>query len=404
MAPGPRPWRWPRPSRIPMWSPSRCTGAGWPRRCSARSTGKGDQYPPGPWRRSRRAGAHVRARIADRGAGVLPRPVAQGPPPQAQAAATRHRRPVADRRAPAASCTPPPTTPRVRRADRRGRRRRSPLKRVTAATASRLGGSAGHQVRGKGARRGQRGRRTGWEKRPGMSITERSSRRGADPGTSSVLLVWDAPTSTWASAPSSRRPSDGRTPAPIRRAGPLAAESHPPGRCPPPTRASPWSRRPPFSPISPLVVPTLSGHGSRHCVTWVLRYSPNPKIDDRLTSTSTCSTTFALRRDEGLAGLLVASADGRRFRRAAGGHRPCRYPCSSASDLANMRAWALASDTLEFVDLEDIPGVFREPLPRIGLDSLPEQGAWLQPFRPLSSLLTLVCDRTRRGARRLVKC
>ncbi|MCE9514955.1 MAG: NYN domain-containing protein, partial [Mycobacterium sp.] len=31
---------------------------------------------------------------------------------------------------------------------------------------------------------------------------------------------------------------------------------------------------------------------------------------------------------------------------------------------------------------------FREPLPRIGLDSLPEHGAWLQPFRPLSSLLT----------------
>ena len=51
-------------------------------------------------------------------------------------------------------------------------------------------------------------------------------------------------------------------------------------------------------------------------------------------------------------------------------------------------SWALASDTLEFVDLEDIPGVFREPLPRIGLDSLPERGAWLQPFRPLSSLLT----------------
>ncbi len=51
-------------------------------------------------------------------------------------------------------------------------------------------------------------------------------------------------------------------------------------------------------------------------------------------------------------------------------------------------SWALASDSLEFVDLEDIPGVFREPLPRIGLDSLPEHGAWLQPFRPLSSLLT----------------
>ena len=51
-------------------------------------------------------------------------------------------------------------------------------------------------------------------------------------------------------------------------------------------------------------------------------------------------------------------------------------------------SWAVASETLEFVDLEEIPGVFREPLPRISLDNLPEEGAWLQPFRPLSSLLS----------------
>ena len=37
--------------------------------------------------------------------------------------------------------------------------------------------------------------------------------------------------------------------------------------------------------------------------------------------------------------------------------------------------------------LEDIPGVFREPLPRVSLESLPDEGAWLQPFRPLSALL-----------------
>lgn len=43
-------------------------------------------------------------------------------------------------------------------------------------------------------------------------------------------------------------------------------------------------------------------------------------------------------------------------------------------------SWALASVTLKFV-------VFRESLPRIGLDSLPAQGAWLRLFRPLSSLL-----------------
>ena len=49
--------------------------------------------------------------------------------------------------------------------------------------------------------------------------------------------------------------------------------------------------------------------------------------------------------------------------------------------------WALSTDGLEFTDLEEIPGVFREPLPRIGLDSLPDDGAWLTPFRPLRALL-----------------
>lgn len=96
---------------------------------------------------------------------------------------------------------------------------------------------------------------------------------------------------------------------------------------------------------------------------------------------------IALRRSEGLAAVLVASADGQAFR------LPLEEIAHSGTPVSVLgfrehASWALASDTLEFVDLEDIPGVFREPLPRIGLDSLPEQGAWLQPFRPLSSLLT----------------
>lgn len=43
---------------------------------------------------------------------------------------------------------------------------------------------------------------------------------------------------------------------------------------------------------------------------------------------------------------------------------------------------------LTFVDLEDVDGVFREPLPRVSLENLPAEGAWLQPFRPLSTLLS----------------
>ena len=96
---------------------------------------------------------------------------------------------------------------------------------------------------------------------------------------------------------------------------------------------------------------------------------------------------IAAHRAGGLASVLVASADGQAFR------APLEELASSGTPATVLgfrehASWALASDSLEFVDLEEIPGVFREPLPRIGLDSLPEHGAWLQPFRPLSSLLT----------------
>jgi putative heme uptake system protein len=112
-----------------------------------------------------------------------------------------------------------------------------------------------------------------------------------------------------------------------------------------------------------------------------------PKVDDDSDVDADMLNHLALRRSEGLAGVLVASADGQAFK------QPLEEIAREgiAVQVLGFRehaSWALASDTLEFVDLEDIPGVFREPLPRIGLDSLPEQGAWLQPFRPLSSLLT----------------
>jgi putative heme uptake system protein len=93
------------------------------------------------------------------------------------------------------------------------------------------------------------------------------------------------------------------------------------------------------------------------------------------------------RREEGLAALVVASADGQAFR------QPLEEVARDGIGVQVIgfrehSSWALASDALDFVDLEDIEGVFREPLPRISLDSLPDQGAWLQPFRPLSALLT----------------
>ena len=112
-----------------------------------------------------------------------------------------------------------------------------------------------------------------------------------------------------------------------------------------------------------------------------------PKIDEDSDVDSDMLAHIALRRSEGLAGVLVASADGQAFKQPLEEIAREGIPVQVLG-FREHASWALASDTLVFVDLEDIPGVFREPLPRIGLDSLPEQGAWLQPFRPLSSLLT----------------
>ncbi|MCI4673836.1 NYN domain-containing protein [Candidatus Mycolicibacterium alkanivorans] len=112
-----------------------------------------------------------------------------------------------------------------------------------------------------------------------------------------------------------------------------------------------------------------------------------PKVDEDSDVDSDMLAHIALRREEGLAAVLVASADGQAFRAPLEEIARSGVP-TQVLGFREHASWALASDTLEFVDLEDIPGVFREPLPRIGLDSLPEQGAWLQPFRPLSALLT----------------
>ena len=112
-----------------------------------------------------------------------------------------------------------------------------------------------------------------------------------------------------------------------------------------------------------------------------------PKVDEDSDVDADMLAHIDLRREQGLAALLVASADGQAFRTPLEDIARSGIPVSVLG-FREHASWALASDSLEFVDLEDIPHVFREPLPRIGLDSLPEQGAWLQPFRPLSSLLT----------------
>ncbi|NLE80055.1 MAG: NYN domain-containing protein [Rhodococcus sp.] len=111
-----------------------------------------------------------------------------------------------------------------------------------------------------------------------------------------------------------------------------------------------------------------------------------PKVDEDSDVDSDMLEHIALRRGEGLAGVMVASADGQAFREPLEDIAAAGIPVQVLG-FREHASWAVASEVLEFVDLEDITGVFREPLPRVSLETLPDEGAWLQPFRPLSALL-----------------
>ncbi|WP_165243127.1 NYN domain-containing protein [Corynebacterium lizhenjunii] len=87
-----------------------------------------------------------------------------------------------------------------------------------------------------------------------------------------------------------------------------------------------------------------------------------------------------------LTGLTVASADGQNFQELIEELIAESIPVTVLG-FREHASWAVSHPDIEFVDLEDIEGVFREPLPRISLDNLPEEGAWLAPLRPLTALV-----------------
>ncbi|MDK8511740.1 NYN domain-containing protein [Corynebacterium bovis] len=111
-----------------------------------------------------------------------------------------------------------------------------------------------------------------------------------------------------------------------------------------------------------------------------------PKLTDDSDVDPDMLAHIRARHEEGtLAGVVVASADGQNFRLPL--EELAQEMPVTVIGFHEHATWAVDNEHLEFVDLEDIPDVFREPLPRVNLDSLPEGGAWLQPFRPLSALM-----------------
>jgi putative heme uptake system protein len=85
--------------------------------------------------------------------------------------------------------------------------------------------------------------------------------------------------------------------------------------------------------------------------------------------------------------LVVFSGDGRNFAEPleALARAGTQVTVVAFSEVAG---YAIGSDLLEFIDIEDVPGAFAVPLDRVRLDALPPDGAWLRPTRSLRDFVS----------------
>jgi uncharacterized protein len=85
--------------------------------------------------------------------------------------------------------------------------------------------------------------------------------------------------------------------------------------------------------------------------------------------------------------LVVFSGDGRNFA------EPLEELVRQGTEVvvvafSEVAGYAISSELLQFIDIEDVPGAFTEPLDRVRLDALPADGAWLRPTRSLRDFVS----------------
>ena len=109
---------------------------------------------------------------------------------------------------------------------------------------------------------------------------------------------------------------------------------------------------------------------------------PDDDIDqDMLDHIAVRAHSHRLRR------LVVFSGDGRNFA------EPLEQLVRAGTQVvvvafSEVAGYAISSDLLQFIDIEDVPGAFTEPLDRVRLDALPPDGAWLRPTRSLRDFVS----------------
>lgn len=132
-----------------------------------------------------------------------------------------------------------------------------------------------------------------------------------------------------------------------------------------------------FVNVAPHVAGPLRGW-----VLWLLeegfRVFAKPKTDDSDVDADILAHIHH-RRDQGdLATVYVGSNDARNFL------EPLENLAGAGVEVvvlgfAEYAGELSGSTTLTFVDLEDVPGLFSEALPRINLEALPPEGRWFEP-------------------------
>ncbi len=104
---------------------------------------------------------------------------------------------------------------------------------------------------------------------------------------------------------------------------------------------------------------------------------PDDDIDQSMLDHISVRThSHALRR------LVVFSGDGRNFA------EPLEDLARSGTEVvvvafSEVAGYAISSELIHFIDIEDVPGAFAAPLDRVRLDALPPDGAWLRPTKSL---------------------
>ncbi|MBW3662023.1 MAG: NYN domain-containing protein [Actinobacteria bacterium] len=132
-----------------------------------------------------------------------------------------------------------------------------------------------------------------------------------------------------------------------------------------------------FINVAPHVAGPLRGW-----VLWLLeqgyRVFARPKVGDSDVDEDMLAHIHARAADGDLGAVYVGSNDARNFLQpleTLAGDEVAVH----ALGFTEYAGGLSTSDLITFVDLEDIPGLFEQALPRINLEVLPDEGRWFEP-------------------------